>query len=195
MVHREVTNISSSRRTFLSSSILLPGALLSIPALAIPPHREAYQTEEKRQLSLVNLHTSELLDVIYWRNGDYIDDHIGQLNYFMRDHRENKSALIDNDLYEFLYRLYKVLDTNERIHVLSGYRTAATNALLKKASPNVAKRSFHIVGRAVDFYIPGISNKVIQQEARRLMLGGVGYYAKSGFIHLDTGYPRHWVSA
>jgi len=162
--------------------------------LAIPPNGEADQAEEKRQLSLVNLHTGELLDVIYWKNGDYINDHIGQLNYFMRDHRENKSTQMDKSLYEFLYRLYKVLDTNERIHVLSGYRTAATNESLRKASSKVAKRSFHIAGRAVDFYIPGISNKVIQREARRLMLGGVGYYVKSGFVHLDTGYARHWVT-
>ena len=58
----------------------------------------------------------------------------------------------------------------------------------------VAKRSYHVHGRAIDFYIPGVDNEFIQREARRLILGGVGYYKKAGFIHLDTGYPRHWVS-
>ncbi len=193
-MHREITNISKSRRTFLRSSILIPAALFSGSALAIPPQAEV-RPSERRRLSLVNLNTDELLDVVYWEDGDYIDDHVGQLNYFLRDHRVNKSKLMDKNLYDFLYRLYTVLDTNERIHVLSAYRTPATNASLRKLSPRVAKRSFHVDGRAIDFYIPGIDNKVIQREARRLMLGGVGYYTKSGFIHLDTGYPRHWVSA
>lgn len=191
-MREEVTNISKSRRTFVRSSILIPAAFIGGPALAIPPRAEVTQSEN-RQLSLVNLHTHETLDVVYWENGNYIDDHVGQLNYFMRDHRANKSKLMDMNLYDFLYRLVEVLDTSERIHVLSAYRTAETNASLRKLSSSVAKRSFHVNGRAVDFYIPGVDNKVIQREARRMMLGGVGYYKKSGFIHLDTGYPRHWV--
>ncbi|MBX2837883.1 MAG: DUF882 domain-containing protein [Gammaproteobacteria bacterium] len=195
MIDREIADISTSRRTFLCGSLLLPSVFLSDRALALPPHAQTRPADQIRRLQLANDHTGEQLDVVYWKNGEYIDDHIGQLNYFMRDHRENKSFLMDVKLYEFLSRLYKVLNPNVPIHVLSGYRTAATNAALIKASSGVAKNSFHMVGKAVDFYIPGIDNKLIQREARRLMLGGVGYYTKSGFIHLDTGYPRSWSDA
>ena len=140
------------------------------------------------------MYKRQVLDVIYWKNGSYIDNHVGQLNYFMRDHRADKSTLMDNNLYDFLFHLYSVLDTEEPFHVLSGYRTEATNTSLREQSSMVAKRSYHVHGRAIDFYIPGVDNEFIQREARRLILGGVGYYKKAGFIHLDTGYPRHWVS-
>ncbi len=190
---QEEANISHSRRTFLQGSILIPAAIYSVPALALPPDSMAARPESRR-LNLANMHTDELLDVVYWENGRYIDDHVGQLNYFMRDHRAKKSMLMDKDLYDFLFHLYSVLDTDAPICVLSGYRTEATNSSLRKQSSMVAKRSYHVYGQAIDFYIPGVDNKFIQREARRLILGGVGYYKKSGFIHLDTGYPRHWVS-
>ena len=185
--------ISHSRRIFLQGSILIPAVACSVPALALPP--DSMVTEpENRRLNLINMHTDEVLDVIYWKNGSYIDNHVGQLNYFMRDHRADKSTLMDKNLYDFLFHLYSVLDTEEPFHVLSGYRTEATNTSLREQSSMVAKRSYHVHGQAIDFYIPGVDNEFIQREARRLILGGVGYYKKAGFIHLDTGYPRHWVS-
>lgn len=170
---------------------------LCVPAHALPPKEEEEEdgapVETERKLRLINENTRERLDVVYWKDGHYIDDHVGQLNYFMRDHHVNKSKLMDKRLYDNLYRLYSVLNTDRRIHVLSGYRTTATNETLRKNSKLVAKRSYHIKGRAVDIYIPGVDNLIIQSEARRMKLGGVGYYTKARFVHLDTGFPRHWV--
>lgn len=152
-------------------------------------------TPPERQLRLANVNTGEILDVVYWKNGKYIADNVGQLNYFMRDHHVNESALMDKRLYDNLYQLHNVLGTDSRIHVLSGFRTSATNENMRKRSKDVAKRSFHIKGRAVDFYVPGVDNNIIQKEARRLKLGGVGYYTRKHFVHLDTGFPRHWVKS
>ncbi len=210
----------ATRRSFLRSTLALSAAALKLPAHASPqdtqdpvpaepPTKDPLNaipivTEpdaaepivvKERKLRLFNVHTQERLDVVYWRDNRYIDDHVGQLNYFMRDHRANKSALMDKKLYDQLHRLYGVLNTDAPIHVLSAYRTAATNTALRKRSSAVAKNSFHVKGRAVDIYIPGTDNKILQREARRLMQGGVGYYLKAGFVHLDTGYPRHWVNS
>lgn len=177
----------------LPNAVALPSDPLIVEPEVEPEIKAAVETE--RSLRLINENTRERLHVVYWKDGHYIDDHVGQLNYFMRDHHVNKSALMDKRLYDLLYRLYGVLDTDEQIHILSGYRTAATNASLRKRWPDVAQRSYHIRGRAADIYIPGISNHTIQREARNLKLGGVGYYKKAGFIHLDTGFARHWVKA
>lgn len=184
----------TSRRKFIATTIVGLSVLASRHAAAIPP-RDIAATPPARALKLFNTHTKEKLDVIYWENGDYIDDKLGQLHYFLRDHRTGKAALIDPKLYDFLHQVQTQLDKTKRIHVLSGFRTPETNAHLRKTSLGVARNSFHTKGRAVDIYIPGIDAKEIQKTARQLQLGGVGYYAKAGFVHLDTGYARHWSRA
>lgn len=142
---------------------------------------------------MVNVNTREQLDVVYWKDGNYVYDHIGQLNYFMRDHHRNEAANMHVRLYNSLFLLHSALETDSHIQVLSGFRTRATNEMLRNRYSNVAKKSFHITGRAVDFVIPGIDNDTIQKTAREMNLGGVGYYPKAHFVHLDTGQPRHWV--
>lgn len=165
---------------------------MSYPCYAIPPRDEIPEQIPDRELRLYNEKTREKLDVVYHQNGQYIDDSVGQLNYFMRDLHVNKSYLMDLALYDFMHKLHRAIDTRQRIHVLSGYRTNATNVKLKESLPWVAKKSLHVQGRAVDLYIPGIDPDTIQRAARKLRLGGVGHYASAGFVHIDTGYPRHW---
>ncbi|MBX2884638.1 MAG: DUF882 domain-containing protein [Granulosicoccus sp.] len=183
----------SSRRRFLQGSLACVAGVYAAPSLALPPQDDRMGPVEQRRLRVVNANTWEKLDLVYWRDGRYIRNHIGQLNYLMRDHRAKKSFLMDVKLYDFLFRLHGSLVTSEHIHILSAYRTPETNKYLRKTSLGVARKSLHVKGRAVDIYIPGIDPDAIQKAARQLELGGVGYYQSKGFVHLDTGYTRHWV--
>ena len=187
--------MSIERRFFLQASLKLCTAACVIPACANASVLDNIAKVPERQLRLANVHTGEILDVIYWADGKYIADHVGQLNYFMRDHRAKKSALMHMRLYDTLYHLQRAIGTDSRIHVLSGFRTSATNEALRKRSKDVAKNSFHMKGRAVDLYIPGVDAEIIQKEARQLGLGGVGYYTRRHFVHLDTGRPRFWLKS
>ena len=190
--------MSIERRSFLQASLKLCTAACVIPACArasTTEQGEQAAKEPERQLRLANVHTGELLDVVYWDNGRYIADHVGQLNYFMRDHRVGEAARMDKRLYDCLYHLQTAIGNDSRIHVLSGFRTSATNEALRKRLKDVAKNSFHVKGRAVDLYIPGVDAKIIQKEARQLGMGGVGYYTKRHFVHLDTGRPRFWLNS
>jgi len=190
-----------TRRAFLQRSFVAASTTCSCGlSYAIPPADEGAEhplnkMNKVRGLRLENQGSGEILDVVYWRDNQYIADNLGQLNYFMRDLHADKSYLMDPKLYDFMYTLQQTLNASARIHVLSGYRTAQTNAKLRSQSMGVAIRSFHVRGRAVDFYIPGYDLQHVQKAARRLVLGGVGYYPNAGFVHIDTGYARHWKRA
>ncbi|MFK7995325.1 MAG: YcbK family protein [Granulosicoccus sp.] len=145
-----------------------------------------------RRLHLVNEHTGDDIDVVFYTHGIYINDNLSMLNHLMRDRRANIATQMDTTLYNQLFLLRNVLGTNEPVHVLSGYRTPETNAKLRKRSKRVAKYSLHMEGRAADIYIPGFSVKKIQKAALSLRAGGVGLYSKSNFVHVDTGQVRHW---
>lgn len=182
-----------SRRRLLSSSAkltLLAGSLAAPAAWSSALTAPTYGPE--RKLRLINAHTWEKLDVVYWANGFYNHEGLQQINYLMRDHRANKQIDIDKKLIEDLHDIYSTLDTDERIMVLSGYRTPETNAKLRKRSSAVALKSLHMEGRAVDIQIRGFRAKSIRDAALKLKRGGVGYYASSGFVHLDTGVVRSW---
>lgn len=148
--------------------------------------------EPDRTLRLANAHTWEKAEVTYWSQGRYVDAGLKQLDYLLRDYRENEVLPIDPKLYDILHALYQRVGTDQRIHVLSGYRTPRTNDRLRKRSSGVAKNSLHIVGRAIDLNIPGVRVRDLHEEALSLHAGGVGYYEKSGFVHIDTGRVRHW---
>lgn len=147
-----------------------------------------------RRIHLVNAHTWDDLDVVYYTHGIYIDENIHQLNHLMRDRRANVSMAMDLNLYDQLLILQKMLKTTEPVHILSGYRTPETNAKLRARSSGVAKYSLHMEGKAADIYIPGIPVKTLQRAALSLNVGGVGLYSKSNFVHVDTGHIRHWGS-
>lgn len=147
-----------------------------------------------RRLHVVSAHTGEELNVVYYTHGIHIDENIAQLNHLMRDRRANVTKAIDTNLYDQLFMLIQVLGTNEPVNVLSGYRTPETNAKLRKRSSGVAKYSLHMEGKAADIYVPGISAKQLQRAALDMNAGGVGYYSKSNFVHIDTGQVRNWGS-
>lgn len=145
-----------------------------------------------RRLKLYSLHTKEELNVVYFTDGMYVDENIKALNYLMRDRRANKSTTMDVNLFDQLLLVQRSFDNNEPIHILSGYRTAETNAKLRRRSNAVAKNSLHMEGRAADFYIPGVTTSALHKAAVALGSGGVGLYSKSNFIHMDTGILRQW---
>lgn len=145
-----------------------------------------------RRMHLVNVHTGDDFDLIYFKNGKYLRDSIAQFNHLMRDRRANTATNMDTTLYDQLYLLRESMGTDQAIHVLSGYRTAETNAKLRRRSKRVAKYSLHMEGRAADIYVPGVSVRKLHKLAINLSAGGVGMYSSSNFIHLDTGPVRNW---
>lgn len=191
----DITNELAERRAFLRQTVkatTLAGACAVSSNVAFASALTAPIHGPDRRLRLVNAHTWEKLDLVYWSQGEYIKENLREISHLMRDHRANESIEIDTRLIDNLHSLYKLLDTNERIHVLSGYRTKATNAKLRKRSNGVAKYSLHMEGRAVDLSVPGRHAKDIREAALSLKAGGVGYYASSGFVHIDTGNIRSW---
>jgi len=182
------------RRQFIRNSITAAAALGagSIASTALASAITAPAKQPDRKLRLVNAHTWEKLDIVFWTDGMHIDESMSDISYLMRDHRANESIAIDFKLIDDLYSLYQLLDTKERIHILSGYRTQATNAKLRSRSNGVAKYSLHMEGKAVDFNVPGKTAKQIREAALSMKTGGVGYYPSSGFVHIDTGNVRAW---
>ncbi len=151
-----------------------------------------YPPSADRQLRILNAHTGEKIDTVYYRRGKYIDDGLAAINHLMRDHRADEETAMDRALIDQLFEIQRQSTAGDYMHVLSGYRTPATNAALRKRSSNVAKYSLHMEGRAADIHIPGFSTRKLQAIAKDLKAGGVGYYGRSGFVHVDTGKIRHW---
>lgn len=147
-----------------------------------------------RSIQIVNAHTWEKLDVVYFTHGMYIDENVAKLNYLMRDHRANVAHEMDSSLFDQLFRVRMMLGTDEAVHVLSGYRTPETNARLRRRSSGVARFSLHMEGRAADIYFPNIPVEKLHETAMNMASGGVGLYSNSNFVHLDTGAARHWGS-
>lgn len=145
-----------------------------------------------RSLGLHNLHTGETLDVTYWENGDYVPDALNAINHVLRDHRSNEVHPIDIRLLDTLNRLRQRLGFNGHYEVISGYRSPATNEMLRRKGRAVARRSMHMEGKAIDIRAPGLDLRHVHTKARNLEAGGVGYYTRSGFIHLDVGPVRTW---
>jgi len=149
-------------------------------------------TTSPRSLSLVNVNTNEALTVTYWSDGAYHRDALDQLNHFLRDTRDGAQTEMDPLLFDVLWHTMKITGFNGTVEVLSGYRSPNSNAWLASVSRGVAQDSQHINGNAMDIRFPGMSVSRIRAAARSLSMGGVGFYPRSGFVHLDTGPIRYW---
>jgi uncharacterized protein YcbK (DUF882 family) len=150
------------------------------------------ETENERQLSFYNTHTRENVTVIYKRGEEYIERSLEQIDYICRDHRANKVHEIDPRLLDYLYDLLTEVGNHGEVHIISGYRSPATNAKLRNKCKGVAKRSLHMEGKALDFRLPGTDTAVLRDVALSMRRGGVGYYKKSDFVQIDTGRVRCW---
>jgi len=176
-----------SRRDFLLGS---GGGLL----LAATPFVQA-KVNMPRALSFSHTHTGEKLHMEYHDGREYVPEALQEAEHFLRDFRSGDSYPIDKRIFDFLWELQQLSRTEKRpFHVISAYRSPATNAKLRKRSNGVAKRSLHMQGKAIDVRVEGLETRKLYKAALSLKLGGVGCYSKSGFIHLDTGRIRTWGS-
>lgn len=175
-----------SRRNFLLT------ATAGLATLCTPHAFARTGQPGERSLRFYNLHTGEKLQATYWAGGEYIQDELAAINTLLRDHRNGEVEIIDTHLLDQLVALQHQVGHQGAYHIISGYRSPQTNQALRKNSNGVAKRSLHMQGRAIDVRLPGVELKHLRQAALSLRAGGVGYYPKSNFVHLDTGRHRFW---
>jgi uncharacterized protein YcbK (DUF882 family) len=164
--------------------------LCFIPALASAasaPNTTLYE------LSLYDLHTGKHLNVVYRSGDQYILSAVSELDFFLRDRRTQNVYRLDPKLFDLLHDLAAASGhPNGEIDIVCGYRSSWTNDYLRSRSGGVAQHSMHVAGRAIDIRIPGVPTKRLRDTALRLHRGGVGYYPKSQFVHVDTGRVRQW---
>ncbi len=197
-----------SRRSFLKLGIF-GAALLAVPhrsfasleqdpapGLIKPGWREeadlVLEPRGERSLHLYSTNTGETFNRVYWADGDYVPEALEEINYLLRDYRANLIKEIDPNLLDLLYNLNQKLECDSPYHVISGYRSPKTNAVLRKRNRRVARNSLHMAGMAVDLRVPDVHVKNICNAALEMRSGGVGYYARRGFVHLDVGDVRTW---
>lgn len=168
-------------------------ASLVLLAAAGSVHNAAALNETKT-LSFHHTHSGEDLTVTFKRDGRYDEAALKTLNHFLRDWRTQDETVMDRHLFDILWEVYRDVDGKQPIQIISSYRSPATNAMLRRRSSGVARFSQHMLGHAMDFYIPGVPLEQIRFAGLRLQRGGVGFYPTSGspFVHLDTGSIRHW---
>ena len=146
-----------------------------------------------KSLSLYNTHTEESLETVYWSEGRYLEEPLTEINHIMRDFRTGEIKSIDPRLLDLLNSIKKRLGVTQPFHIISGYRSPETNALLRKIDKGVASKSLHIKGKAIDIRLPDIELSALRKVTIGLRRGGVGYYPKSDFIHVDVGRLRYWT--
>lgn len=184
----------SVQQYFKNSYFVIVVLLSLIVAAGSFPHSAYAFIGGNRTLTFYHEHTKESLTVTFRRGGSYDQSAIKQLNWFMRDWRRNEQTRMDPALFDLLWEVQQKVGSRSAIHVLSPYRAPATNSALRQRSRRVAKASQHILGKALDFYMPGVSSEKIRMVAVKMQRGGVGFYphSKSRFIHLDVGSVRAW---
>ena len=178
-------SMSSHRRDVLRGAIGLAGATLlggTARAAATAP----------RSLSLLNLHTGEALKATYFDGGEYVAGSLEAVNHVLRDFRTGDVHPIAPGLLDLVATLRGRLDTDQTVHVISGYRSPHTNEMLHERSNGVASHSLHMLGEAMDIRIPGVDLAHLRNAALDLQRGGVGYYPASDFVHVDVGRVRRW---
>ncbi|MGU3400405.1 DUF882 domain-containing protein [Brucellaceae bacterium D45D] len=186
------TKVRLGAKTRLSPSLALSlSVVVATFALAFMP---AQASAETRSLKLYYVHTGEKAEIAFKRNGRFLPDGLKKLNVFLRDWRRNEPTKMDPRLFDLIWQVYKSSGSSQYITVVSAYRSPATNKMLRGRSSGVAKKSQHMLGRAMDFFIPGVNLAKLRGIGMRYQVGGVGYYPRSGspFVHMDVGNVRAW---
>ena len=165
-------------------------AALGITSLVSPPA----EAESTRTLTFRQMHTGETQTITFKRNGRFDSAAMKKVNYMLRDWRRNETTRMDPRLLDLVWEVQQATGSKGPIHVLSGYRSPVTNAMLRRRSRGVAKNSQHTLGKAMDFYLPDVPLAKLRATAMRMQRGGVGYYPTSGspFVHLDVARVRAW---
>jgi uncharacterized protein YcbK (DUF882 family) len=179
---------SPERRRFLQQAGAVCGTLSLLAAFPAP----ATVGARPRQVQFVHTHTGETLAAEYFDGSCYNETCLSAVNHLLRDFRTGESHRIDPQLLDILYDLQTLADRQSTFEVISGYRSPATNAMLHRNSNGVAEHSQHLLGKAIDVRLTGYSTRQLGEHARSLARGGVGFYASSDFVHVDTGPVRSW---
>lgn len=177
-------NRYSRRSLFRAAGALIPLAFAPVPLLA--------HASSPRRLSFYHTHTSEKLDVVYLENGAYVHDALDAINVLLRDFRSGEIHQIDPRLLDVLHGVREQTGSRGHFEVISGFRSPATNEMLRDRSGGVAKKSLHLSGQAIDVRLTGVQTKSLRRAGIAMGRGGVGYYPESDFVHLDTGRVRTW---
>lgn len=180
-----------SRRRFLSHA--LAGVAVLPVASAALARSPAPGSRSERWLELLNTHTGETVSVAYRSAGGLVRSALGRLDWLLRDHRAGEQRPMDAALFDQLADLAVAAGHDPRFEIISGYRSPRTNERLAAAGRGVARRSLHMEGRAVDVRLRGVACAELRDLAIAMQRGGVGYYASSDFVHLDTGRVRRWI--
>ena len=186
-MNRQNTGIPNcDRRHFLG---LVLGAACTLGAL---PAGATSLGTARRTLAFRDTHTNERLKTVYWENGNYLPGSLAKINHVLRDFRTGEVREIDVRLLDLLHQLRVRLKTKAPFEIISGYRSPATNAKLAALSGGVAKKSLHMEGMAIDIRLADRKLAVLRDTAIDLQIGGVGYYPRSNFVHVDVGRVRAW---
>jgi len=180
------------RKTASNLKTLVPAVVLAIALLAANSEASA----QTRALKLYNVHTNEKQTIVFKRGGRYDSSGLKKINYILRDWRKNQPTKMDPRLLDLIWEVYQKSGSRDYIHVVCGYRSPGTNAMLKGRSrrSGVAEKSQHMLGKAMDFYIPDVRLSKLREIGVKFQVGGVGFYPKSGspFVHMDVGGVRAW---
>jgi len=179
-------DITVTRRSLLKAGL---GAALwgMTPSLA-----SAFTAKETRSLAFYNTHTSESLQAVYWENGHYNEEVLQHVHHILRDFRTDEVKPIDKKLLDMLAAIHHKMETSQPFEIISGYRSPHTNQMLHEHTQGVATASQHLLGKAIDVRLPGRQLVHLRDMAKSMQQGGVGYYATSNFVHIDTGRVRYW---
>ena len=187
--------MTKNRSAVMSRRALL-GAFAATSVIAAPNYSSAFGflrgAGDIRRIKMYSGRSGESVDTIYWVEGKYIKDALREIDYFMRDWRTNQTISIDTRALDIMAASYNLLDASEPYNMLSGYRTAKTNAMLRSSSRNVARNSLHIRGQAADLRLKSRSVTQLARAAASCSAGGVGKYSRSNFVHMDCGPIRTW---
>lgn len=202
MVHNEESKSRVSQKLGLMSAFvrkavcdlkaLVPTAILAVGLMTVTSGAVA----QTRALKLYNVHTHEKQTIVFKRGGRYDASGLKKINYILRDWRKNQPTKMDPRLLDLIWEVYQKSGSRDYIHVVCGYRSPSTNAMLKGRSrrSGVAEKSQHMLGKAMDFYIPDVRLSKLREIGVKFQVGGVGFYPKSGspFVHMDVGGVRAW---
>ena len=185
---QSLLNRNISRRDLLALGLVTAASsIFTTKAFAL-----SETISSQKELFFYNVYTHENLKAVYWKDGMYLPDGLAKINHIFRDSRTGREREININLLDLLFEVKEQVKSKEPYNIKSGYRTPKSNAILSKRYKGVAKNSLHMYGKAVDINMPGYSLRGIRKAAMKLRAGGVGYYPRSKFLHLDVGEVRYW---
>ena len=167
-------------------------SILLLTVLSLVPISSSEPAEDVRHLAFFHTHTSEELSVTYYVDGEYVASAISELNHFLRDFRTGEETEMDPGVFDILFDIQQSTGSTGVYHVISAFRSPATNEMLRSNSGGVVRNSQHLLGTAFDVRLTDLDTATLRDVALSLKRGGVGHYSESDFVHVDTGRVRRW---